>query len=217
MNQCGRCGAMVASGYLCELCDSATIRALSVFSTLVRDLRHAMTDLRAVPSDNVRVDGTSDPRLGADMKLSERSHGLYAVVANWCVGWALALPHIAPPEHLANYGDADVVTGLPGGYLETLAPSRVASWLIANHDEISQLPDAGDYSAAITEEIANEARALGYRPSPRRVPEKLCRGCKSETLRMKWPIDGHPSLYCTACGGEWTCGPILSRAVLQAR
>lgn len=176
-----------------------------------------MTDLHATPTDSVRVDGTREPRLGADMELSDRAHALYSTVANWCVGWALALPKSVAPEHLDGYGRTDVVTKLPSGFLEHVAPLRVASWLIGHHDEIAEHPEAGEYAVLIIDAIAAEARALGYRPAPKRVREKLCRTCDSETLRLRWPIDGQPTLYCTACGGEWPCGPILSRAVLQDR
>ena len=202
--------------YLCELCDSTIIRAISLYPSLVADLRRSMAGIKAVPTDRVRVDGTTEPRLGFDEKLSERAHSLYAEVANWCVGWALALD-IPAPDHLLDYGHANAVTRLPTGYLEWLAPIRVAAWLTKNHDRIAEHPEVGEYAVLVTDKIANEARALGYRPSPRRVREKRCRTCHSETLRLRWPIDGEPTLYCTACGGEWPCGPVLSRAVLQGQ
>lgn len=214
MKQCGRCGWQTSERYLCEICDSATIRALTLYSPLVGDLRRAMTDLHATPTDNVRVDGTAEAKLGADFDLSDRSHALYATVANWCVGWALALGK-NPPEHLEGYGRTDAVTRLPGGSLEFIAAYRVSSWLIAHHDEIAEHPEAGEYAVLVIDAIAAEAKALGYRPAPKRVREKLCRACHSETLRLRWPVDGQPTLYCTACGGEWSCGPVLSRAVLQ--
>lgn len=216
MKQCGRCGYPSSDRYLCEICTAAVIRAISIYPALVNDLRRSMAAIKATPTDRVRVDGTTEPRLGYDPKLSDRAHALYAVVANWCVGWALALD-IPAPDHLTGYGKNDVVTRLPTSTLEWVAPLRVAAWLKNHHDEIADHPEAGEYAVLVIDEIANEARALGYRPSPRRVREKLCRSCDSETLRLRWPLDGEPTLYCTACGGEWPCGPVLSRAVLQGQ
>lgn len=215
MNQCGRCGYATEEKYLCEICDSATIRALTMFAPLVNDLRRTMTSIRAGQIEQ-RVDGTPEHRLGYDPGLSDRAHKLYATLANWCVGWALALDKPAP-DHLAEYGRDNAVARLPGGWREYVAAVRVSSWLIAHHDEINEHPDAGEYAVLAIAAIAAEARALGYRPSPRKVREKRCRTCDSETLRLRWPVDGKPTLHCTACGGEWSCGPVLSRAVLQGQ
>lgn len=215
MTTCTRCG-QIADAKLCEHCSAETIRALTLLATLIADLRAMMTDLRATPSDNVRVDGTRETKLGADFDLSDRAHNLYATAANWATGWALALETPAP-GYLAGYGHDNIVTGLPPHQAAFTAAADLASWLIGHHDEIAEHDDAGTYAEAIVDAIAREGRAIGYRPAPRKVAGRLCRTCSSATLRHSWPLGERPKLTCTACGEVTPCGPNLTRAVLQAR
>lgn len=216
MNNCGRCGQHVASAYLCDTCATATIRALTIFAPIVGDLRAMMTDLRATPSDEVRVDGTRERKLGADFDLAGRADLLYATVANWAIGWALAL-EISPPAHLERFGADNAVVGLPRSGPAFLSAQRVSSWLISNQTRLEASPDAGLYAIEITDAIAAEATAIGYRPRVRSVPGRLCRVCDSPTLKHSWPINGEPRLRCTACGEVMPCGPALTRAVLEER
>lgn len=228
MKSCGRCGQH-ADFYLCDTCSASTIRALTLFAPIVADLRTMMTDLRAAPLSE-RVDGSPEARLGADFDLSDRAHELYADIANWCVGWALAIPGATAPGYLADYDRTHAVTGLPQGESAFKAASRVSNWLIAHHSTDWRVPvpyaprtgideheEAGLYAIETIDAITAEAHAIGYRPRPRRVPSKLCRSCDSPTLRHTWPLNGEPRLICTACGEVHPCGPNLTRAVLSTR
>lgn len=222
MNTCARCGQHIPEVYLCEICSLATVRALTFFAPIVADLRAKMTDLHSTPTDAERVDGTRDARLGADFNLAERADALYATVAEWARGWAIAnnLPPAAPVE---RYGIENIVTKLPRDRAPYVSASRIASWLIANHngdDEhpgIEQSPDAGKYAVEVITAITEEAEAIGYKPKPRRVLSRLCAVCDSPTLRHHWPINGTPRLNCTACGEVFPCGPKLTKAVLLER
>lgn len=220
MNNCGRCGQHVADVYLCDQCSTSTVRALTLFAPLVTDLRAMMTDLHATPTDLVRVDGTKERKLGADFDLADRADALYAKLANWAVGWSIAL-ELEAPDPVAQFGRENVVVGVPRSGPAFLHARRISSWLIANHSGreatdvgIDQSPDAGLYAVEIIDAINDEATALGYRPKTRKVPGRLCRACDSPTLRHSWPINGEPKLTCTACGEVHPCGPALTRAVL---
>lgn len=211
MNPCGRCGYETET-YLCEICSAATIRALALVSSLVGDLRAAMTDLHAQPLEG-RVDGTRDMKLGADFDLSDRAHALYSRVADWVLSWA-PITGRAMPSFMDGWDPkAATVTRIPSGLVATKAAGTVASWLIGEHDSIIEHPDAPRYALDVIDAVSAEARVIGYRPRPRPVPRKLCRVCRAAKLRVFWPIDGDPTLRCQACGGEWPCGPALSRQI----
>lgn len=221
MNNCGRCGQHVTNVHLCDTCSTATIRALTMFAPIVGDLRAMMTDLRATPSDEIRVDGTRERKLGADFSLAERADALYATISSWALGWANAL-EITPPQPLERFGTENTVTGLPRSGPAFLSAQRVSSWLIGNHSSlepdragIDESPDSPLYAVEIIEAIGAEATAIGYRPRVRPVPGRLCRSCDSATLKHSWPINGESRLRCTACGEVMPCGPNLTRTVLQ--
>lgn len=220
MNNCGRCGQHTSGLHLCEQCSAAVVRALTLFAPLVADLRAMMTDLHATPTDLVRVDGTRERPLGADFTLAGRADALYSTVANWAVGWSLAL-NATRPQPIERYGQDETVTGVPRTGPAFLAARRISSWLIGHHSTdndgrpgIDSSPDAGLYAVEIIDAITAEAVAIGYRPRARRVPDRLCRVCDSATLRHTWPLNGQPKLTCTACGEVAPCGPNLTRAVL---
>lgn len=228
MNNCGRCGQHTPAR-LCDTCSTATIRALTLLAPIVSDLRSMMTDLRAAPLEE-RVDGTRASKLGADFDLSDRAHQLYATVANWVVGWSLAIPYTRRPSFLEQYGAESRVTGLPQGEPAYLAASSLANWLIGHHSRsyprpvpyearagIDEHEEAGLYSIEVIDAITLEAHAIGYRPRPRRVTSRLCRVCDSAALRHDWPLGGEARLTCTACGEVHPCGPSLTRAVLSGR
>ena len=216
VNPCGSCGQPAERGHLCAICDSATIRSLLMLAPIVADLRSMMVNIQAVQHDSVRVDSSREPKLIVDFDLADRANALYATVGNWAVGWALALGK-AGPAHLASRSADTVVVRLPSGLASFTAASGLSNWLISNHDEIALHEDAPAYVLDVMEAINGEALAVGYRPRVQRVPQKRCRDCDSATLRMRWNVGGTPKLFCTACGGEWECGPKLSRSVLTTR
>lgn len=221
MDHCVRCGVEPVAGdgrKLCEVCDSAVVRSLSMFAPIVADLRSMMVGLQSTAYDEVRVDTSrTDYSLRLDMDLSDRAHDLYAIVADWCVSWIPCVPGSVGPAHLREWDTRKHVLRLPSGFSAFSAAAATSSWLIANHDEIATYDEAGTYANDVIDGIANEARAVGYKPRVRQVNDKLCRRCDGQTLRLHLPLDGLPVLRCTACGGEYPCGPVTTRAILQSR
>lgn len=179
---------------------------------IIGDLQSLMVGLRAVPSDRERVDSSLEHKI-PELHYADRSHALYSVVADWAVSWAGAL-QLAGPRHLANFDPRNRVRRMPSSLAAFTAASTTVSWLIEHHQQIKLHDESPRYALDITEAIAAEGRSLGYRPQPRRVPAKRCRACDSFTLRMHWPLDGKPTLRCTACGEVWKCGPQLTMTTL---
>lgn len=209
---CGFCGNPAEEGHLCAVCDATTVRALTMLAPVVADLQALMAGVRATPTDRVRVDSSREDRL-PPLEYGERAHALYATVADWAVSWAPVVGS-AGPSHLVGFDPRNRVNRLPSGLKAFTAAATVARWLIAQHDGIKLHEDAPRYALEVTDAIAVEAKALGYRPRQHRVRGKRCRACDSPTLRMSWPLDGEPRLHCTACGGVWECGPQLTMMTL---
>lgn len=183
-----------------------------MLAPVIADLQSLMGNVKAVPMDRIRVDGSRDHQL-PPIEFGERAHTLYALVAGWAVQWAAAVGS-AGPAHLANFNPDGRVTRIPSGLSSFTAARSTASWLIGHHDEIKMLPEAPTYAISITAAIADEARFLGYRPRQRPVKQKRCRACDSVTLKLVWHLDSEPRLKCTACGGAWECGPQLAMMTL---
>lgn len=215
MNACGYCGNPAERGHVCDHCAALTIRSLTMLTPLIADLRALMVDVKAYAFDQIRVDTSRTHQLGADFTIADRADALYAVAADWVVSWSNAL-QIPAPGRLGEWNTGTAVTRLPSGISSWSAASGVARWLIANHDAIADHEGSPAYALAIVGAVQAEARALGYRPKMQAVPDRLCRECHGATLRLRFD-DATPSLYCTACGGEWPCGPKLTRAVLTTK
>lgn len=209
---CGFCGNPAEVGHLCTVCDATLIRSLTMLAPLVADLRAMMSDLRAVPTDRIVVDSSREHHL-PPIEFGQRADALYAIPADWAVSWAGVLGSVGP-AHLRDWNPEARVRRIPGGLQGFTAAAGTASWLIANHDGIKLHEDAARYALDVTEAIAAEARALGYRPRQRKVSGKRCRQCDSATLRLQWPLDREPRLKCTACGGDWECGPQLAKMTM---
>lgn len=211
---CGYCGNPAEEGHLCRICDATTVRALTLLAPIVADLQALMANIRAVPTDRIRVDSSREHQL-PPLEYGDRAHRVYAVVADWSVSWA-GVVGSGGPAHLRGYDPRNRVQRLPSSWAGFTVASQVSNWLIAHHDQIKLHPDAPRYALDVTEAIAREARFLGYRPTQRRVRGKRCRSCDSPTLKMAWPIDGEPRLRCTACGEVWECGPQLTMMTLKS-
>lgn len=210
---CGFCGNPAEEGHLCRACDATTVRALTMLATLVADLQSLMSNLRAVPTDRIVVDSSFEQQL-PPIEYGLRADALYAVAADWAVSWA-PIVGSAGPSHLAEFDPRGRVTKLPSMLRSYTAASSTSSWLIAHHETIKLHEDSPRYALDITSAIAEEARALGYRPRRKDVKGKRCRACDSATLKLVWPLDAEPRLKCTACGGVWECGPQLTMMTLK--
>lgn len=213
MNACGYCGNPAEQGHICDQCAALTIRSLTMLPPIIADLRSMMTSIKAATFDQIRVDTSRTAQLGADFTLSDRANALYAIAADWVVSWAAVVGKPAPGK-LEGWNTNTRVTALPSGLSSFTAASSVARWLIANHDAIALHEDSPAYAIAVTNAIQAEGRALGYRPKMQAVPDRLCRECHSPKLRLNLPVEGAATIICTACGGEWPCGPKLIRAAL---
>lgn len=210
---CGFCGNPAEEGHLCRVCDSTTVRALSMFATVIADLQSLMSNVRAVPTDRIVVDSSFEQQL-PPIEYGQRADALYSIVADWAVSWAPVV-RSAGPAHLADFDPRNRVTRLPSGIRSFTAASSTSSWLISHHDQIKLHEDSPRYALDVTAAIAEEARAIGYRPRQKKVRGKRCRACDSSTLKLVWPLDAEPRLKCTACGGVWECGPQLIMMTLR--